>query len=246
MDEAFATHGPDLAEVGLVAVGHRVVQGGARFGHSVLIDEEAEHIIEDLSDLAPLHNPPNLAGIRAARKIFTDLPHVAVFDTSFHLTMPDRAATYALDREVARQYRVRRYGAHGTSHQYVAREAAHFLDLAPEQANLIVLHLGNGASVTAVQDGRSVDTSMGLTPLEGLVMGTRTGDIDPAVVFHLARHDVSGDRKSTRLNSSHVAISYAVFCLKKKRSGDARRRGQVAVSGWGAGGARPRRSWPEP
>src|SRR5699024_3089528 len=188
MDDAFATYGPDLAEEGLVAVGHRVVQGGARFGHSVLIDDEAEHIIEDLSDLAPLHNPPNLAGIRAARKIFTDLPHVAVFDTSFHLTMPDRAATYALDREVAKQYRVRRYGAHGTSHQYVAREAAHFLGLEAEEANLIVLHLGNGASVTAVQDGRSVDTSMGLTPLEGLVMGTRTGDIDPAVVFHLARH----------------------------------------------------------
>lgn len=188
MDSAFAAHGPDLSAVGLVAVGHRVVQGGARFGHSVLIDEQVEHTIEDLSDLAPLHNPPNLAGIRAARKIFTDLPHVAVFDTSFHLTIPDRAATYALDREVAQKHRVRRYGAHGTSHQYVAREAAHFLGLAPEEANLIVLHLGNGASITAVQNGRSVDTSMGLTPLEGLVMGTRTGDIDPAVVFHLARH----------------------------------------------------------
>jgi len=201
MDDAFATYGPDLAEEGLVAVGHRVVQGGARFGHSVLIDEETEHIIEDLSDLAPLHNPPNLAGIRAARKLFTDLPHVAVFDTSFHLTMPDRAATYALDREVAKQYRVRRYGAHGTSHQYVAREAAQFLGLEPEQANLIVLHLGNGASVTAVADGRSVDTSMGLTPLEGLVMGTRTGDIDPAVVFHLARHaDMSIDEIDELMN----------------------------------------------
>ncbi|HIZ36396.1 MAG TPA: acetate kinase [Candidatus Ruania gallistercoris] len=188
MSEAFAAHGPDLAGSQLVAVGHRVVQGGARFGHSVLIDDEAERIIEDLSDLAPLHNPPNLAGIRAARALFADLPHVAVFDTSFHLTMPDRAATYALDREVATRYRVRRYGAHGTSHQYVAREAAHFLGLEPDAANLIVLHLGNGASATAVAGGRSVDTSMGLTPLEGLVMGTRTGDIDPAVVFHLARH----------------------------------------------------------
>lgn len=201
MGRAFEEHGPDLAQAGLVAVGHRVVQGGARFGHAVLIDDEAEHIIEDLADLAPLHNPPNLAGIRAARTIFTDLPHVAVFDTSFHLTIPDRAATYALEREVAERYRVRRYGAHGTSHQYVAREAARFLGRDPAETNLIVLHLGNGASATAVQAGRSVDTSMGLTPLEGLVMGTRTGDIDPAVVFHLARHaGMSIDEIDTLMN----------------------------------------------
>ncbi|WP_328593030.1 acetate kinase [Ruania zhangjianzhongii] len=187
MSAAFEEHGPDLAAANLVAVGHRVVQGGARFGHSVLIDDEAERIIDELSDLAPLHNPPNLAGIRAARELFADLPHVAVFDTSFHLSMPERAATYALDREVADRYRVRRYGAHGTSHQYVAREASHFLGRDPAETNLIVLHLGNGASATAVANGRSVDTSMGLTPLEGLVMGTRTGDIDPAVVFHLSR-----------------------------------------------------------
>ncbi|CAM3692403.1 acetate/propionate family kinase [Occultella aeris] len=187
MADAFAEHGPSLAGAGLVAVGHRVVQGGARFGGSVLIDDEVVAIIEDLSDLAPLHNPPNLDGIRAARASFPELPHVAVFDTAFHLTMPEHAATYAIDREVAAAMRIRRYGAHGTSHQYVAREAAAFLGIAREESNLIVLHLGNGASVTAVEDGISVDTSMGLTPLEGLVMGTRTGDIDPAVVFHLYR-----------------------------------------------------------
>ncbi|SED65131.1 acetate/propionate family kinase [Ruania alba] len=187
MSEAFAELGPDLAEANLVAVGHRVVQGGPDLTESVLITPEVETAIEDVSDLAPLHNPPNLAGIRAARETFADLPQVAVFDTAFHRTLPARAATYALDQEVATKHRIRRYGAHGTSHQYVARAAAHELGIAPEQANLIVLHLGNGASATAVANGRSVDTSMGLTPLEGLVMGTRTGDIDPAVVFHLAR-----------------------------------------------------------
>ncbi|UFU05670.1 acetate/propionate family kinase [Ruania halotolerans] len=187
MSEAFSEHGPDLAGVNLAAVGHRVVQGGPEFSESVLITPEVEAAIEDVSDLAPLHNPPNLAGIRAARETFSDLPQVAVFDTAFHRTMPAHAATYALDREVAQAHRIRRYGAHGTSHQYVARAAAHELGIAPEQANLIILHLGNGASATAVANGNSVDTSMGLTPLEGLVMGTRTGDIDPAVVFHLAR-----------------------------------------------------------
>ena len=187
MLEAFAAHGPDLSGVDLVAVGHRVVQGGERFAEPVLIDEEVIDVVKNLSDLAPLHNPPNLQGILAARAAFTELPHVAIFDTAFHRTIPDYAATYAIDRQVAAEHRVRRYGAHGTSHQYVAREAAQFLGLRPDEANLIVLHLGNGASATAVQQGRSVDTSMGLTPLEGLVMGTRSGDIDPAVVFHLAR-----------------------------------------------------------
>lgn len=187
MMEAFEAHGPALDQSDLAVVGHRVVQGGARFGGPVLIDDDAERVIEDVSDLAPLHNPPNLEGIRAARQAFPRLPHVAIFDTAFHLTIPDYAATYAIDKQVAAEHRVRRYGAHGTSHQYVAREAARFLGLEPAQANLIVLHLGNGASATAVRAGQSVDTSMGLTPLEGLVMGTRSGDIDPAVVFHLAR-----------------------------------------------------------
>ncbi|MGC0142835.1 MULTISPECIES: acetate kinase [unclassified Pseudactinotalea] len=187
MRSAFDQHGPDLDDSDLAAVGHRVVQGGARFGGPVLIDDEAIEIIESLVDLAPLHNPANLQGIRAAREYFPQMKHVAVFDTAFHLTMPDYAATYAIDQAVAAEHRIHRYGAHGTSHQYVSREAARFLGMGPEEANLIVLHLGNGASATAVRQGRSVDTSMGLTPLEGLVMGTRSGDIDPAVVFHLAR-----------------------------------------------------------
>ena len=188
MQRAFAEHGPDLGEMGLAAVGHRVVQGGARFGGPVLVTDDVKRIIEDLSDLAPLHNPPNLAGIEAAQQVFSDLDHVVVFDTAFHLSMPARANTYALDAGVARQYRIRRYGFHGTSHAYVARQAAQFLGKRESEVNVIVLHLGNGASATAVAGGASVDTSMGLTPLEGLVMGTRTGDIDPAVAFYLARH----------------------------------------------------------
>ena len=148
---------------------------------------DVEKAIEELSTLAPLHNPPNLAGIRAARHAFPTLPHVAVFDTSFHTTLPPAAYTYAIDREVAAQYAIRRYGAHGTSHKYVARRTAELLGKDPSEVNIIVLHLGNGASATAVRAGRSVETSMGLTPLEGLVMGTRSGDIDPAVVFHLQR-----------------------------------------------------------
>lgn len=187
MTTAFDEHGPDLAEVGLVAVGHRVVQGGARFGQSVRLDEAAVAVIEGLSDLAPLHNPANVAGIRVAMERFPELPHVAVFDTAFHLGMPEVAHTYAIDREVAREHRIRRYGFHGTSHSYVSRVAARLLGREPSETNVIVLHLGNGASACAVRGGASVDTSMGLTPLEGLVMGTRSGDLDPAVVLHLAR-----------------------------------------------------------
>ena len=187
MAQAFAGYGPDLAGAGLVAVGHRVVQGGEAFTRSVRIDAEVLDTVVGLSDLAPLHNPANAAGIRVAMAQFPDLPHVAVFDTAFHLTVPPVAHTYALDRKVAAAYRIRRYGFHGTSHAYVSRAAAAFLGREPDQTNVIVLHLGNGASACAVRGGVSVDTSMGLTPLEGLVMGTRTGDIDPAVVFHLAR-----------------------------------------------------------
>lgn len=187
MQHAFTSLGPSLTDLDLVAVGHRVVQGGYRFGAPVLINDSVKTIIDELSGLAPLHNPANLDGINAAQVTFPDLPHVAVFDTAFHMTMPTRAATYALNAEVARQYRVRRYGFHGTSHSYVSKQAAQFLGQADADTNLIVLHLGNGASATAVAGGASVDTSMGLTPLEGLVMGTRTGDIDPAVTMYLAR-----------------------------------------------------------
>jgi acetate kinase len=187
MLELFEADGPPLAADELTAVGHRVVQGGARFVGPALIDDEVERAIDDLSTLAPLHNPPNLDGIRAARAAFPDVPHVAVFDTSFHTTLPPAAYTYAIDRAVAAEHSIRRYGAHGTSHRYVSLRTAQILGKDPADLNIIVLHLGNGASVTAVRGGRSVETSMGLTPLEGLVMGTRSGDIDPAVVFHLQR-----------------------------------------------------------
>lgn len=183
----FADHGPALVGENLTAVGHRVVQGATLFAGPALVTEEVIAQIEELSPLAPLHNPANLSGIRAAMHAFPDTPHVVVFDTAFHQTLAPEAYTYAIDREVAAKYRVRRYGAHGTSHLYVARTTAEYLGKDPADLNLIVLHLGNGASATAVKGGRSVETSMGLTPLEGLVMGTRSGDIDPAALFHLAR-----------------------------------------------------------
>lgn len=184
----FEEIGPDLAEAHVVAVGHRVVQGGSRFDGPVLVDDRVEATIEMLSPLAPLHNPPNLTGIRVAKALLPDVPHVAAFDTAFFRTLPDAAATYAIDREVATQHRVRRYGAHGTSHQYVSQKVAEVLGRPLEDLNQIVLHLGNGASASAVRGGRAVETSMGMTPLEGLVMGTRSGDIDPAVIFHLHRN----------------------------------------------------------
>jgi acetate kinase len=183
----FAAHGPALDAERLVAVGHRVVQGGDRFPGPAIVDAKVEADIEDLCTLAPLHNPANLAGIRAAREAFPDVPHVVVFDTAFHTTLPPEAYTYAIDRELAKKYAIRRYGAHGTSHKYVAERTAALLGKDPAEVNVIVAHLGNGASMTAVAGGRSVETSMGLTPLEGLVMGTRSGDVDPAVTFHLGR-----------------------------------------------------------
>lgn len=172
---------------GLAAVGHRAVHGGAQFTDPVLIDDEVVARVEALAPLAPLHNPPNLAGIAATRRLFPDLPQVAVFDTAFHQTMPPAAATYAIDAGAARRYGIQRYGFHGISHAYVARRTAALLRCPPEQVNTVTLHLGNGASACAVAGGRSIATSMGLTPLEGLVMGTRSGDLDPAVVFHLHR-----------------------------------------------------------
>lgn len=195
MLRAFAERGPSLDENAPVAVGHRVVQGGARFFEPTVITELVKINIDELSVLAPLHNPANLAGIVAAERAFPDVPHVAVFDTAFHQTMPPAAYTYAIDRDVAEKHRVRRYGFHGTSHRYVSRAAASFLGRPVEELKLIVLHLGNGASACAVDGGRSVETSMGMTPLEGLVMGTRSGDVDPAVLLHLQRRaglDVDG------------------------------------------------------
>lgn len=182
------------------AVGHRIVHGGTRFVVPTLIDDDVIAGIEALSSLAPLHNPPGVAGIRAARSVLPDVPHVAVFDTAFHATLPDHAATYALDRAVAEEHGIRRYGFHGTSFQSVSRNAARFLDRPIESLKMIVLHLGNGASACAIDGGRSIDTSMGLTPLEGLVMGTRSGDVDPGVLFHLTRAGWSVDDLDALLN----------------------------------------------
>ncbi|WP_440708343.1 acetate/propionate family kinase [Herbiconiux sp. YIM B11900] len=187
MLDAFETHGPSLAEHPLTAVGHRVVHGGKRFHEATVVTELVKINIEDLSELAPLHNPANLAGITAAEKAFPGVPQVAVFDTAFHQTLPPAAYTYAIDAQLAEKQRVRRYGFHGTSFEYVTGAAADFLERPASSLNLIVLHLGNGASACAIEGGRSVDTSMGMTPLEGLVMGTRSGDLDPGILFHLHR-----------------------------------------------------------
>ncbi|UGY93698.1 acetate kinase [Streptomyces gobiensis] len=182
-----ASDGLGLDSPGLAAIGHRVVHGGQKFTAPTVIDDAVLAEIERLVPVAPLHNPANLTGIKTAQTLNPDLPQVAVFDTAFHTTMPEHAARYAIDTETADEHRVRRYGFHGTSHAYVSRKTAELLDKDPSEVNVIVLHLGNGASASAVAGGRCVDTSMGLTPLEGLVMGTRSGDIDPAVIFHLSR-----------------------------------------------------------
>ena len=183
--ELFESEGPSLAEANIAAVGHRVVQGGRYFDGPALVNEAVENRVEALIPLGPLHNGPALAGIRVARQLLPDVPHVVVFDTAFFQGLPEASARYALNHEVADKYEIRRYGAHGTSHQYVSSTVSQLLGR--DDLKQIVLHLGNGASASAVVCGRAVDTSMGLTPLEGLVMGTRTGDIDPAAVFHLAR-----------------------------------------------------------
>jgi len=193
--------GPQLDSLEIAVVGHRVVQGGARFIAPTIIDEAVLRIIEEISPLAPLHNPPNLRGIQAAMTALPDVPHVAVFDTAYHQTMPPAAYTYAIDALLARQYHVRKYGFHGTSHRYVAGIAAAELGTTLDQLNAITLHIGNGVSACAIRAGESIDTSMGMTPLEGLVMGTRSGDIDPGVLFHLNREaGMSVDQLDDLLN----------------------------------------------
>jgi len=182
---AFEAAGEPIGE--LAGIGHRVVHGGDRLTAPTLVDEGTIRAIADQVPLAPLHNPSNLLGIRIAMASFPDTPQVAVFDTAFHQTMPPRAWRYALPADLAAELRIRRYGFHGTSHAYVSRKAAEHLGRPAAELNLITLHLGNGASVAAVAGGRCIDTSMGMTPLEGLVMGTRSGDLDPAVVFYLHR-----------------------------------------------------------
>lgn len=200
MARGFADAGTPLDTLDLAAVGHRVVQGGSEFLTATLIDDHVAERILALSDLAPLHNPANYSAIVAARAAFAGVPHVAVFDTSFHQTLPEAAYSYAIAPEVAAQYGVRRYGFHGISHQVVSQRAAELLGRPLTELKQIVLHLGNGASACAVDGGRSVDTSMGLTPLEGLVMGTRSGDIDPGALLHLMRAGLSVEALDRLLN----------------------------------------------
>ena len=173
------------------AVGHRVVHGGEKFAKSVVITDEVIAAVEECNDLAPLHNPANLIGVEACEKLMPGTPMVAVFDTAFHQTMPEKAYMYGLPYEYYEKYKVRRYGFHGTSHSYVSKKAAEVMGKAYDEVKTIVCHLGNGASVSAVLNGKSVDTSMGLTPLEGLVMGTRSGDIDPAIMEFIAQKEKS-------------------------------------------------------
>lgn len=201
MMRLFAEGGIDLARSELSAVGHRVVHGGRIFYRPTLITPEVISEITRISSLAPLHNPANLIGIAAARELLPDVPSVGVFDTAFFHSLPDAAATYAIDRGVAALHAIRRYGFHGTSHEYVSGQVATFLERPLDDLHQIVLHLGNGASASAVADGRPIDTSMGMTPLEGLVMGTRSGDIDPGIVLHLHRVvHLGADQIDTLLN----------------------------------------------
>jgi acetate kinase len=179
--------GRRLDDLGLAAVGHRVVHGGPDLYRPTLVDDALITALEAIAPLAPLHNPPAVHGIEVARRILPDLPQVAVFDTAFFHDLPPAAATYAIDRDVAAQWHIRRYGFHGTSHQYVSQQAAVFLQTPLESLSQIVLHLGNGASASAIVGGRPIDTSMGLTPMEGLVMGTRSGDVDPGILTYLWR-----------------------------------------------------------
>ena len=198
------------------AVGHRIVHGGEKFASSVIINDDVVKAIEECNDLAPLHNPANLIGINACKKLMPSVPMVAVFDTAFHQTMPPKAYLYGIPYEYYEKYKVRRYGFHGTSHDYVSTEAAKFLGKDRKDLKIIVCHLGNGASITAVDKGRSVDTSMGLTPLDGLIMGTRSGSIDPAIVTFLAAKlgtDADGvmeilNKKSGVLGLSRVSSDF--------------------------------------
>ena len=197
-----------LAEID--AVGHRIVHGGEKFASSVVIDAEVMKAIEDCNDLAPLHNPANLIGIRACQKLMPGVPNVAVFDTAFHQTMPEVAYIYGIPYEYYEKYKVRRYGFHGTSHSYVSKRAAEMLGKKVEDLKIIVCHLGNGASICAVDHGKSVDTSMGLTPLEGLVMGTRSGDIDPAIIDFVGKKeglDLDGMNNILNKKSGMLGIS---------------------------------------
>lgn len=209
MLQAFDRAGEHLGHGDIAAVGHRVVQGGAEFAAPTLIDDDVAQRILALGELAPLHNPGEYQAIQAARKIFTGVPHVAVFDTAFHQTIPPAAHRYAIAETVAIEHGVRRYGFHGTSHQVVSRRAAEYLGKPLTELKQIVLHLGNGASLCAIDGGKSVETSMGFTPLEGLVMGTRSGDIDPAALLHLLRRGYTVDELDKLLNQRSGLLGMA-------------------------------------
>jgi acetate kinase len=210
---ALASYGPPVDGDGVVAVGHRVVHGGRRFTEPVVVDDDVVSALRTLSPLAPLHNPANVEGIVRAQTAFPGIPHVAVFDTGFHRTLPAEAYTYAVPRSWRDEHHVRRYGFHGSSYAWVSRRTATLLGRDPEDVKMVVLHLGNGASACAVDGGRSVETSMGLSPAEGLVMGTRSGDVDPALAGYLARvaglsaedYDRSLNRESGLLGLSGVS-----------------------------------------
>lgn len=203
-----------LSEIG--AVGHRVVHGGEKFASSTILNEEVLGVIEECNDLAPLHNPANLIGIRACQELMPNVPMVGVFDTAFHQTMPEKAYLYGIDYDYYEKYKVRRYGFHGTSHSYVSKRAAELVGKPYEELRTIVCHLGNGASICAVKNGKSIDTSMGLTPLEGLIMGTRSGDIDPGAMEYLAKKestDLEGimdilNKKSGVQGLSHISSDF--------------------------------------
>ena len=214
-----------LDEIG--AVGHRVVHGGEKFASSVVITDEVKKAVEECNDLAPLHNPANLIGVAACEKLMPGTPMVAVFDTAFHQTMPEKAYMYGLPYEYYEKYKVRRYGFHGTSHSYVSKRAAEILGVPYDQTKTIVGHLGNGSSISAGRNGKSVDTSMGLTPLEGLVMGTRSGDIDPAILEFIAKKenlDIAGLMNMLNKKSG-------VFGLSNNLSSDFRDLDAAAVDG---------------
>ncbi len=203
MAQQFAEHGPALESA--IAVGHRTVHGGSKFNKTTVITDEMLEILRELSPLAPLHNPAVILGIKAARQALPDIPHVAVFDTAFFSSLPPEAYRYAIDRELAERYSIRKYGFHGTSHSFVSKKAAEFVGKDYGEINQIVAHLGNGASVSAVAKGKAVEASMGLTPLAGLVMGTRSGDVDPGLHAYLMR-------------SAHMSID-EIDSLLNKQSG---------------------------
>jgi acetate kinase len=194
-------YGPikDLKEIS--AIGHRVVHGGENFAKSVIIDDKVMQAIKDCIELAPLHNPPNIAGIEACQKLMPGIPQVAVFDTAFHQTMPPTAFLYGLPYELYEKYKIRKYGFHGTSHKYVSQRAALLLGKPIEELKLITCHMGNGSSITAIKGGKSIETSMGFTPLQGLLMGTRSGDLDPAIVTYIMRKEnLTSDQIDNYLN----------------------------------------------